>query len=71
MNLLDKHGMLHHGSYKMAEISAGILAVCRFQVVGGNLVIIRKPLALTRNVQAVDLACLLHDALYNCSVTYI
>ena len=41
---------------------------CRLQVAGWNLIITGKPLALKRNVQAVDLPWLLHDAVYDRSV---
>ena len=42
-----------------------LFAGCRVQVAGWNLIITGKPLVLKRNVQAVDLPWLLHDAVYN------
>ena len=50
----------------MAPRSAGFF--CRLQVAGWNLIITGKPLALKRNVQAVDLPWPLHDADYDRSV---
>ena len=41
---------------------------CGLQVAGWNLIVTGKLLALRRNVQAVDLPWLLHDAVYDRSV---
>ena len=39
--------------------------LCRLQIAGWNLIITGWPLALRRNVHAVDLPWLLHDAVYD------